>query len=86
MLTEALLVVTFVMSAPVALVEVHTDSVPAHWREWPVKSEGRLARSERCQARIDASRVLRGKQVTQGLPWRCMTRWERRNLRPDPAP
>ena len=63
---------------------VRTDGNPDHWRSWRV-SGPRLAAHDRCQYRIDASRVLRGKPVTQGLPLRCMDPYTR-SLRPDPAP
>lgn len=66
-------------------VVVQTDSVPEHWRKWPVLNAEGLSRGERCRYRVDASRVLRHKAVTQGLPRRCMTKFDRAQ-RPDPKP
>lgn len=80
-----LLIVAFVAQGPVAPVNVYTDSVPAHWREWTVISDDRLSGEDRCRYRVDARRVLRGQHVTQGLPRVCMSRTTRLR-RPDPVP
>lgn len=67
---------------PRAAVYVDTDGNWRHWRHFRVRATDHLARNERCRARLDASRVLRGKPVTQGLPRRCMSRRDRR-VHPD---
>lgn len=82
MIAEVLVVVSFATTP--APVEVYTDSVPAHWRNWPVKTVASLDRTERCQYRVDASRVLRNRPVTQGVPRKCMPRWMRA-ISPDRA-
>lgn len=77
--------VVFTMPSPRPDVHVLTDDVPSHWRTWPVRTAERLDPSERCQFRVDASRILRGKPLTQSVPRRCLTARERQQ-RPDPAP
>jgi hypothetical protein len=82
MLAE-LLIVTVLAGGGSA--DVYTDSVPGHWREWTVIGTVRLSGEDRCRARVDARRHMRGQHLTRGLPFVCMTRTTRKR-RPDPAP
>lgn len=50
-----------------------------------VTGDAPISKAERCQYRMDARRLIRGKPLTAGLPRRCMTRFDRRQ-RPDPWP
>jgi hypothetical protein len=43
-----------------------------------VTANAPISRAERCQARIDARRLIAGRPLTRGLPRRCMTNFDRR--------
>jgi hypothetical protein len=87
MITPILASVIFLMAPEPNVTVQHIDSqrhshgAPAGWVVTPS-----VGRADNCRMVIDAKRVLRGKPVTQSLPRKCQTRWELRNVHPDPAP
>lgn len=85
MLAQGLLIVTLLVPGPASDISVYGRSAhpnPANWRSFQVASDTRLNREDKCRARFDASRFLRNKPVTQGVPPFCRTD----NREPDAAP
>ncbi len=79
MISWGLIVVTLSFPAPVGDVNVTYDQ-----HKWRVHSR-EMSAPEKCQAKVDAKRVISGRPVTQGLPFKCTPKWARK-MKPDPSP